>query len=129
MPRPVVRPILPLISWMTAINGYVKRRVHVIAKPNCAPAWEYVAIPLGSSSDAPVMRPGPRTLRRRGLLGPTAGLAGFRDPTEAVFRSTAPSLGVRSFRPLRAGPFPLVFMDIPHPCYGLNRDLFSRNRR
>lgn len=28
-------------------------------KPNRAPACEYVAIPLGSSSDAPVIRPGP----------------------------------------------------------------------
>src|SRR5450830_923033 len=28
-------------------------------KPNCAPACEYVAIPLGSSSAAPVIKPGP----------------------------------------------------------------------
>ena len=28
-------------------------------KPNCAPTWEYVAIPLGSSSAAPVTGPGP----------------------------------------------------------------------
>ena len=28
-------------------------------KPNWAPTWEYVAIPLGSSSEAPVIRPGP----------------------------------------------------------------------
>src|SRR6202048_1615700 len=32
--------------------------------PNCAPAWEYVAIPLGSSSAAPVMRPGPNCFTR-----------------------------------------------------------------
>lgn len=31
-------------------------------------------MPLGSSSDAPVMRPGPRASRRRGLLVPTTGL-------------------------------------------------------
>jgi hypothetical protein len=35
--------------------------VHVSAYPNCAPACEYVAIPLGSSSEAPVIRPGHRT--------------------------------------------------------------------
>src|ERR1700719_5360847 len=33
-------------------------------KPNCAPAWEYVAIPLGSSSAAPVMSPGPNCFTR-----------------------------------------------------------------
>jgi hypothetical protein len=27
--------------------------------PNCTPIWEYVAIPLGSSSAAPVIKPGP----------------------------------------------------------------------
>src|SRR4030081_3280972 len=32
--------------------------------PNCAPAWKYVAIPLGSSSAAPVMRPGPSCFTR-----------------------------------------------------------------
>src|SRR5664279_1771168 len=30
--------------------------------PNWAPTWEYVAMPLGSSSDAPVISPGPRML-------------------------------------------------------------------
>src|SRR5207302_1573524 len=34
-------------------------------KPSDAPAVAYVAIPDGSSSDAPVTRPGPRTPRRR----------------------------------------------------------------
>ena len=33
---------------------------HSRAKPTCAPACEYVAIPLGSSSEAPVIRPGPK---------------------------------------------------------------------
>ncbi len=31
-------------------------------------------MPLGSSSDAPVMSPGPRVRHSRGLLGPTTGL-------------------------------------------------------
>src|SRR5437016_539527 len=33
--------------------------VHNIPQPNWAPIWEYVPIPLGSSSEAPVTRPGP----------------------------------------------------------------------
>jgi hypothetical protein len=48
---------------MEAINGKVKRAVHKVEKPNCAPACEYVAIPDGSSSLAPVMRPGPNERR------------------------------------------------------------------
>ena len=47
------------------------------AKPSCAPACEYVAIPLGSSSDVPVISPGPSRPSSRGLLGPTAGLRGL----------------------------------------------------
>jgi hypothetical protein len=35
----------------------------LIPRPNPAPAWEYIAIPEGSSFDAPVMRPGPKNLR------------------------------------------------------------------
>jgi hypothetical protein len=34
-----------------------------IPNPNCAPACEYVAIPDGSASDAPVIIPGPNLLR------------------------------------------------------------------
>src|SRR6202035_533326 len=34
---------------------------------------EYVATPLGSSSEAPVIRPGPRMPSKRGLDGPTTG--------------------------------------------------------
>src|ERR1700680_5126282 len=33
--------------------------VQSMPNPNCAPTCEYVAIPLGSSSEAPVIRPGP----------------------------------------------------------------------
>lgn len=33
--------------------------------PSCAPAIEYVTIPEGSSSAAPVIRPGPRTDKKR----------------------------------------------------------------
>ncbi len=59
IPCPVTRPIRPLISWIAAISGKVNSMTQHIEKPNCAPAWEYVAMPEGSSSDAPVIRPGP----------------------------------------------------------------------
>ena len=59
IPLPVVLPMRALISWITHISGYVKSKVHVMENPNCAPACEYVAMPLGSSSAAPVMAPGP----------------------------------------------------------------------
>lgn len=45
-------------------------------KPNWAPACEYVAIPLGSSSAAPVIRPGPIFLTQDWSLGPDAGGVG-----------------------------------------------------
>lgn len=35
----------------------------VIPRPNLAPACEYVAIPDGSSSEAPVINPGPNILK------------------------------------------------------------------
>lgn len=34
--------------------------VQSMAVPNCAPTCEYVAMPLGSSSAAPVIKPGPK---------------------------------------------------------------------
>jgi len=51
--------MLALMTWMAAISGYVSSRVHSRLNPNWAPACEYVAMPLGSSSAAPVIRPGP----------------------------------------------------------------------
>src|SRR5438309_866478 len=59
IPRPVVRPIRAEISWMEHISGSVRHVVHNSPSPNCAPTCEYVAIPDGSSSDAPVINPGP----------------------------------------------------------------------
>lgn len=69
MPRPVTRPIRALISWIAHIRGQLKSNVQPRSYPNCAPAWEYVAIPLGSSSDAPVIKPSPSTSRSFGLTG------------------------------------------------------------
>jgi hypothetical protein len=42
------------------MRGKVRRAVQRVAKPKPAPACEYVAIPEGSSSLAPVITPGPR---------------------------------------------------------------------
>jgi hypothetical protein len=41
------------------MSGHVMSALHRIVVPIFAPAIEYVAIPEGSSSAAPVMRPGP----------------------------------------------------------------------
>jgi len=37
--------------------------LHSCPNPYVAPAWEYVAIPDGSSSAAPVINPGPKNLK------------------------------------------------------------------
>lgn len=59
-PRPVTSPMRAHISCTTAIRGNVSAASHNSWKPYCAPVCEYVAMPDGSSSDAPVVRPGPR---------------------------------------------------------------------
>ena len=48
--------------WTAAFNGYMSSAVHRVWRPSVAPATAYVPMPLGSSSDAPVMKPGPRIL-------------------------------------------------------------------
>ena len=62
-PLPVTRPTLAHISWIAVIIGYRNNTNQAIPNPNCAPACEYVAIPDGSASDAPVIIPGPNLLR------------------------------------------------------------------
>jgi hypothetical protein len=47
------------IICTAAINGHVSSAVQSSLVPSCAPATEYVAIPEGSSSAAPVITPGP----------------------------------------------------------------------
>ncbi len=49
---------------MTAIIGVVIKASHSVERPVVAPATEYVEIPDGSSSAAPVIKPGPR-LRKK----------------------------------------------------------------
>src|SRR5450755_4789475 len=58
-PRPVARAVRSQISCTPAINGNVSNDTHNNPSPNCAPACEYVATPDGSSSEAPVTKPGP----------------------------------------------------------------------
>jgi hypothetical protein len=58
------------ISWTAAISGKVIKAVQMKTRPNRAPACEYVAIPEGSSSDAPVTNPGPMALKYWRQIGP-----------------------------------------------------------
>src|SRR5947207_11417793 len=60
---PVTMPMRAQTSCTATINGSVSSAVHNVAYPNDAPATAYVAIPLGSSSEAPVTRPGPSFFR------------------------------------------------------------------
>src|SRR2546430_2221581 len=53
------------MNCIEAISGNVISAVHRVLKPSVAPATEYVPMPDGSSSEAPVMSPGPRTFRNR----------------------------------------------------------------
>src|SRR5881396_1048887 len=58
-PCPVTRPSRPAVSWTAAASGSVIQAVHSNPKPKAAPACEYVPMPDGSSSEAPVTNPGP----------------------------------------------------------------------
>src|SRR5437588_7130914 len=62
---PLTIPILAQVSRAAIINGKVNKAVHSVAKPSEAPATAYVPMPEGSSSEAPVIRPGPRSLKKR----------------------------------------------------------------
>jgi hypothetical protein len=58
------------MNWTAAIKGNEKSAVHRGRYPNNAPATEYVEMPDGSSSAAPVTRPGPRSEKKRRNLCP-----------------------------------------------------------
>ena len=58
-PCPVTLPMRAHIICTAAISGHVSSAVQRSLVPSCAPAMEYVAMPDGSSSAAPVMIPGP----------------------------------------------------------------------
>jgi hypothetical protein len=51
------------IICTAAISGHVINAVQSSLVPSSAPATEYVAMPEGSSSAAPVMTPGPIALK------------------------------------------------------------------
>ena len=81
-PCPVTLPMRAHIICTAAISGHVSSAVHSSLVPSCAPAMEYVAMPDGSSSAAPVMIPGPsdfssdRIQRDGGEVG--KGKSGYR---------------------------------------------------
>src|SRR5438552_10077190 len=64
-PLPVTIAIRAQVNCTAVIIGNVISAVHSVAKPNDAPATAYVPMPEGSSSDAPVIKPGPRTIKKR----------------------------------------------------------------
>jgi len=61
-PCPVTLPMRAHIICTAAIRGQVSNAVQSSLVPSCAPATEYVAMPDGSSSAAPVITPGPMAL-------------------------------------------------------------------
>jgi hypothetical protein len=84
IPFPVTLPILAAISWMATMSGKENSAVHNMENPNCAPACEYVAMPLGSSSDAPVMTPGPITSEKN-VATPFSRFSAARNPVSIGF--------------------------------------------
>src|SRR4051812_18385914 len=58
---PVTIPSRAHMICTAAIKGNENRAVHKDAYPNAAPVTEYVEMPDGSSSAAPVISPGPRS--------------------------------------------------------------------
>jgi hypothetical protein len=67
-PVPVTIPMRAHISWTAIIIGTVINATQSRPKPRLAPAIEYVAMPDGSSSAAPVMIPGPMPLIEEPML-------------------------------------------------------------
>src|SRR5712664_656760 len=82
---PLTIPIRAQVSCTEAINGQVNRAVQRVVKPSEAPATAYVPMPEGSSSDAPVISPGPSTFRKR--------LIGFLSSIMAASREPVPPAG------------------------------------
>jgi hypothetical protein len=79
LPGHVTIPIRAHIIWTVAMSGQVIAAVQRSDVPSWAPATEYVATPEGSSSAAPVTRPGPSAEKKRRtkfFLGTLAGSTG-----------------------------------------------------
>ena len=86
-PRPVTIPSRAHMSCTPAISGNEKSAVHSGAYPNDAPVTEYVEMPDGSSSAAPVTKPGPspaKNTRHSGAKTPR-----FRCPPAVVIDSAS----------------------------------------
>src|SRR6266446_2812061 len=62
-PSPVTIPSRAHMSCTEAIKGNENSAVHKGAYPKDAPVTEYVEIPEGSSSAAPVINPGPSPVK------------------------------------------------------------------
>ena len=113
-PRPVTIPIRAHIICTAAISGQVSGAVQSNAVPCCAPAMEYVAMPDGSSSAAPVIRPGPSLRRNRvtGFFGPDFSAKGLRgecgafifQPNRAPLLAGTPHTWKQSQQGLRKDP-------------------------
>jgi hypothetical protein len=84
-PIPVTMPTLAQTNWIAVIMGKVANAVQSVEKPSEAPATAYVPIPDGSSSEAPVIRPGPRIFRKR--------FRGFRSPATVASREPGGTAG------------------------------------
>src|SRR5207245_6807064 len=85
-PAPETIPTRAQMFWTAAMSGKVSSAVQSVCNPSVAPATAYVPMPLGSSSDAPVMKPGPRIL--------PIFLAGLvSDPISAAVPAVAPDGG------------------------------------
>src|SRR4051812_14785792 len=84
-------PMRAQISWIPDISGYENNIIQRSEKPNRLPACEYVAMPLGSSSDAPVMSPGPNLARSPARAFPDA--VGFHAVVVVVELGGAASSG------------------------------------
>ena len=82
---PLTIPIRAQVSCTATIKGKVNNAVQRVAKPNPAPATAYVPIPEGSSSDAPVINPGPSNLKKR--------FTGFFSCTMAASNDAVPPAG------------------------------------
>ena len=110
-PCPVTLPMRAHIICTAAISGHVRSAVQSSLVPSCAPATEYVAIPEGSSSAAPVMMPGPSDfssvrIQRDGAdvgkrkLGVAASLGSGHDSTQPFNR---PDVGtVKKLEPAKS---------------------------
>src|SRR3982751_4275163 len=84
------------------MSGKVRNLVHNIPYPKAAPVCEYVAIPLGSSSAAPVTSPGPSFCQKDGcdlricwLLGNFLNNAAVLLRTRALITSAALDAEIR----------------------------------